>query len=134
MFSHQGCGFSQGAFHIEKGLEAAHLTSVYMEAPYLLSDVGLQAEDGTAMAIGVTTLGVNPRDNAVNLTALEGAMSTLVLCHLLHLLANLVLIPPQLSHPAWTGNRRMKIGYESFIHFPALYIPPNVLESECNSQ
>ena len=30
--------------------------------------------------------------------------------------------------------RRMKIGYKSFIHFPALYIPPNVLESECNSQ
>ena len=67
-------------FNREKGLEAAHyyLTPVYMEAPYLLSDVGLQAEDGTAMAIGVTALGVNPRDNAVNLTASEGAMSTLV--------------------------------------------------------
>ena len=37
-------------FNREKGLEAAHyyLTPVYTEAPYLLSDVGLQAEDGTA--------------------------------------------------------------------------------------
>ena len=123
-------------FNREKGLEAAHyyLTPVYTKAPYLLSDVGLQAEDGTAMAIGVTALSVNPRDNAVNLTASEGAMSTFVLHHLLHLMTNLVLIPPQLSHPAWTRMRRMKIGYESFIHFPAAYIPPNVLESECNSQ
>ena len=96
--------------------------------------MGVQAEDGTAMAIGVATLSVNPRDNAVNLTALEGAMSTLVLCHLLHLMTNLVLIPPQLSHPAWTGMRRMKIGYESFICFPALYVPPNIPQSECNSQ
>ena len=30
--------------------------------------------------------------------------------------------------------RRVKIWYESFIHFPTFYIPPNVLESECNSQ
>ena len=119
-------------FNREKGLEAAHyyLTPVYMEAPYLLSDAGLQAEDGTATAIGVTTLGVNPRDNVVNLTASEGAMSTLMLCHLLHLMTTLVLVPPQLSHPVWTGMRRMKIGYESFIHFPALYTPPNVPESE----
>ena len=123
-------------FNREKGLEAAHyyLTPVYMEAPYLLSDVGLQVEDGTAMAIGAATLGVNPRDNTVNLTASEGAMSTLVLCRLLHLSANLVLIPPQLSHPAWTRMRRMKIGYESFIHFPTSYVPPNVSESECNLQ
>ena len=28
----------------------------------------------------------------------------------------------------------MKIRYESFIHFPTLYVPPNMLESECNSQ
>ena len=96
--------------------------------------MGLQAEDDTAMAIGVTTLSVNPRDNAVNLTALEGATSTLVLCSLLHLMTNLVLIPPQLSHPVWTRMRRMKIGYKSFICFPALYVPLNVPESECNSQ
>ena len=123
-------------FNREKGLEAAHyyLTPVYTEAPYLLSDAGLQAEDGTAMAIGVTTLSVNPRDNAVNLTASEGAMSTLVLHHLLHLSANLILISPQLSHPAWTRMRRMKIGYELFICFPTSYVPPNVSESECNSQ
>ena len=30
--------------------------------------------------------------------------------------------------------RRMKIGYESFIHFPPAYLPPNLPESECNSQ
>ena len=74
-------------FNREKGLEAAHyyLTPVYMEAPYLLSDAGLQAEDGTAMVIGVATLGVNPKDNAVNVTASEGAMSTLVVRCLLHL-------------------------------------------------
>ena len=30
--------------------------------------------------------------------------------------------------------RKMKIGYKSFIHFPTSYIPPNVSESECNSQ
>ena len=92
--------------------------------------MGLQAEDGTAMAIGVTALSVNPRDNAVDLTASEGAMSTLVLHCLLHLTTTLVLVPPQLSHSAWTGMRRMKIGYESFICFPASYAPPNVLESE----
>ena len=127
---------AKGCFNREKGLEAAHyyLTPVYTEAPYLLLDVGLQAEDSTAMAIGVAALSVNPRDNAVNLTASEGATSTLVLHCLLHLSANLVLIPPQLSHPVWTGMRRMKIAYESFIHFPASYIPPNIPESECNSQ
>ena len=92
-------------FNREKGLEAAHyyLTPVYMEAPYLLSDAGLQAEDGTAMVIGVTTLSVNPKDNTVNLTASEGVTSTLVLHHLLHLSADLILIPSQLFHPVWTG-------------------------------
>ena len=123
-------------FEREKGLEAAHyyLTPVYTEAPYLLSDAGLQAEDGTAMAIGVASLGVSPRDNAVNLSASEGAMSNLMLHHLLHLSASLVLIPLQPSLPAWTGMRRVKIGYESLIHFPTAYLPPNVPESECNSQ
>ena len=107
-------------FGRDKGLEAVHyyLTPVYTEAPYLLSDVGLHAEDGTAMAIGVAAFGVSPRDNAINLSASEGAMSNLVLCHLLHLSACLILIPLQLSLPTWTGMRRMKIGYESFIHFP----------------
>ena len=64
-------------FNKEKGLESAHyyLTPVYTEAPYILSDVGLQAADGIATVIGVATLGVNPKDNMVNLTASEGAMS-----------------------------------------------------------
>ena len=30
--------------------------------------------------------------------------------------------------------RRAKIQYESFICFTALYAPPNILESECNTQ
>ena len=74
-------------FNREKGLEAAHyyLTPVYMEAPYILSDAGLQEPDGTATIIGVAVLGVNPKDNAVNLSVSEGATSTLVICCLLHL-------------------------------------------------
>ena len=123
-------------FNREKGLEAAHyyLTPVYTEAPYILSDTGLQGANGSATIIGVATLGVNPKDNAVNLTISEGATSTLVIHCLLHLTINLILIPPQCSHPAWTRMRRVKIRYESFICFPTLYIPPNVSESECNSQ
>ena len=107
------------SFNKEKRLEATHyyLTPVYTEAAYILSDAGLQAADGTATVIGVAALGVNPKDNAVNLTASEGATSTLVICHLLHLTTNLILIPPQLSHPTWTRMRRAKIQYESFIVF-----------------
>ena len=86
------------------------------------------------MSIGVVALGVSPTDNAVNLSASEGVTSNLVLHHLLDLSASLVLIPLQLSHPTWTGMRRMKIGYESFIRFSSSYLPPNVPESECNSQ
>ena len=123
-------------FNREQGLEAAHyyLTPVSSEAPFLLSDAGIQAEDGTAIAIGMVAIAVNPADNAVNLSASEGVTSNLVLCHLLHLSVSLVLIPLQLSHPVWTGIRRMKIGYESFIHFSSSYLPPNVPESECNLQ
>ena len=53
---------AKACFEREKGLEAAHyyLTPTYTEASYLLSDVGLQAEDGTATAIGVATFGVSP--------------------------------------------------------------------------
>ena len=88
-------------FNREKGLEAAHyyLTPVHTEAPFLLSDAGLQAADGTATAIGVVALGVNPMDNTVNLTASDGPTSTLVVHCLLHLTTDLVLVPPQLSHP-----------------------------------
>ena len=61
-------------FNREKGLKAAHyyLTPVYTEAPYILSDAGLQAADGSATIIGVATLGINPKDNTVNLTISEG--------------------------------------------------------------
>ena len=123
-------------FEREKGLEAAHyyLTPTYTEAPYLLSDVGLQAEDGTATAIGVAAFGVSPGDNAVNLSTSEGATTNLVLRCLLHMSADLILIPPQLYLPAWTRMRRMKIWYESFICFLPTHLPPNVSDSECNLQ
>ena len=70
----------------------------------------------------------------VNLSASEGATTNLVLQCLLHLSADLILIPLQLSVPIWTRMRRMKIGYESFICFPPTHLPPNTSESECNSQ
>ena len=61
-------------FNREKGLEAAHyyLTPVYTEAPYILSDAGLQGANGSATIISVAALGVNPMDNAVNLTISGG--------------------------------------------------------------
>ena len=122
-------------FSLEKGLDVPHyyLTPVYTEAPYILSDAGLQAEDGRAMVIGVTTVGIDLTDNMVNLAASEGPTSTLMVCHLLHLETNLVLVPPQLSYPAWTGMRRAGIWYESFIHFTAPYAPPGRLELEINA-
>ena len=96
------------------------------------------------MAIRVVALGVNPMnntvnlvipmDNTVNLTASDGPTSTLVVRCLLHLTRDLILVSPQLSHPTWTGMRRVKIRYESFICFPDLYVPPNMLGPECNSQ
>ena len=98
-----------------------YLTPVYTEAPYILSDVGLQAADGSAMVIGVAMVGIAPKDNTVDLAATEGPLSALVICHLLHLRTNLILVPPQLSCPMWTGMRRVKIWYESFI-FP-LHMP-----------
>ena len=74
-------------FSREKGLKAAYyyLTPVYTEALYILSDAGLQAADGSAMIIGVATVGIVPKDNTVDLTASEGAISTLVIHRLLHL-------------------------------------------------
>ena len=112
-------------FSLEKGLDVPHyyLTPVYTEAPYILSDAGLQAEDGRATVTGVTTVGIDLTDNTVNLAASEGPTSTLMVCHLLHLETNLVLVPPQLSYPVWTGMRRAGIQYESFIHFTAPYAP-----------
>ena len=123
-------------FSREKGLEVAHYyyTPVYTEAPYILSDVGLQAADGSAMVIGVAMVGIAPKDNTVNLATSEGPLSTLVICCLLHLRTNLVLVPPQLSCPMWTRLRRVKIWYKSFIHFTTSYAPPNTSESEINTQ
>ena len=80
--------------------------------------------------IGVTVVGIDLTDNTVNLAASEGPTSTLMVRHLLHLKANLVLVPPQLSCPMWTGMRRAKIWYESFIHFTAPYAPLGRLELE----
>ena len=80
--------------------------------------------------IGVTTVGIDLTDNTVNLAASEGPTSTLMVHRLLHLEANLVLLPPQLSCPVWTGMRRAKIQYESFICFTAPYAPPGRLELE----
>ena len=66
---------------------------------------------------------VDPMDNTVDLAASEGPTSTLMVRHLLHLEDSLVLIPPQLSCPTWTGMRRATIWYKSFIHFTAPYAP-----------
>ena len=71
---------------------------------------------------------VDPADNTVNLAASEGPTSTLMAHRLLHLEDSSVLIPPQLSCPAWTGMRRATIRYKSFIRFIALYAPPDKSE------
>ena len=104
-------------FSRENGLEMPHyyLTPVHTEAPYILLDAGLQATDGSATVIGVAMVGIDLKDNTVNLAASEGPISTLVICHLLHCKTNLVLVPSQLSYPMWTGMRRVGIRYESFI-------------------
>ena len=113
-------------FSRENWLEMPHyyLTPVNTEAPYILSDAGLQAADGSATAIGVATVGINPQDNSVDLATSEGPTSTLLICCLLHLKTNLVLVLPQLSYPTWTGMRRAVIQFESFICFTASYAPP----------
>ena len=51
----------------------------------------------------------------------------------LHLKTNLVLVPPQLSYPVWTGMRRTEIWYESFIHFTGPYAPLTRSELEINA-
>ena len=117
------------------GLEMPHyyLTPVHTEAPYILSDAGLQATDDSATVIGVAMVGINLKDNTVNLAASEGPTSTLLIHHLLHLKTNLVLVLPQLSYPTWTRMRRAGIWFESFIHFTASYAPPNRSELEINT-
>ena len=123
---------AKGHFSLDSRMELPHyyLTPVYTEAPYILSDAGLQDEEGVTTVIGVATMCVDPMDNTVNLAASEGPTSTLMVCHLLHLKANLVLVPPQLSCPTWTGMRRVRIRYKLFIHFTALYAPPGRLDLE----
>ena len=123
-------------FSLDSRMESPHyyLTPIYTEAPYILSDAGLQGEEGVTMVIGVAVMHINPTDNTVNLVASKGLTSTLMVCHLLHLKTNLVLVPPQLSCPAWTGMRRATIRYESFIHFTAMYVPPGKSELEVTTQ
>ena len=117
-------------FKLDDNMESPYyyLTPVSTEAPYILSDVGLQSKDDMTRVIGVAAMRINPADNTVDLAASEGPTSTLMARHLLHLEDSSVLIPPQLSCPAWTGMRRATIWYESFIHFIAPYAPPEKLE------
>ena len=119
-------------FSLDSSMESPHyyLTPIYTEAPYILSDTGLQREEDVTRVIGVAAMRVDPTDNTVNLAASEGPTSTLMVCHLLHLKDSLVLVPPQLSCPTWTGMRRATIRYESFIRFTALYAPPGKLDVE----
>ena len=119
-------------FSLEDRLDLPHyyLTPVHTEAPYILSDAGLQTEEGGATVIGVAVMGIDLTDNTVNLVASKGPTSTLMVHRLLHLKASLVLVPPQLSCPTWTGMRRVKIQYKSFIHFTAPYAPPGRSELE----
>ena len=65
-------------FSGESGFEMPHyyLTPVYTEAPYILSDAGLQAADGSAMVIGVAVVDIDLKDNTVNLATSEGPTST----------------------------------------------------------
>ena len=119
-------------FNLDGNMESPYyyLTPVSTEAPYILSDAGLQHEQDVTRVIGVAAMRVDPADNTVDLAASEGPTSTLMACHLLHLEDNLVLIPPQLSCPAWTGMRRATIQYKSFIRFTAPYAPPGKSEVE----
>ena len=117
-------------FNLDGNMESPYyyLTPVSTEAPYILSDVGLQREDDVTRVIGVATMHVDPADNTVDLAASKGSTSTLMARRLLHLKDSSVLIPPQLSCPTWTGMRRATIQYKSFIRFIALYAPPDKSE------
>ena len=119
-------------FNLDGNMESPYyyLTPVSTEAPYILSDAGLQCKEDGTRVIGVAAMRVDPADNTVDLAASEGPTSTLMACHLLHLEDSLVLIPPQLSCPTWTRMRRATIQYESFICFTAPYAPPGKLEVE----
>ena len=119
-------------FNLDGNMESPYyyLTPVSTEAPYILSDAGLQHKEDETRVIGAAVMRVDPADNTVDLAASEGSTSTLMVRHLLHLKDNLVLIPLQLSCPTWTGMRRATIRYESFIRFTTLYAPPGKSEVE----
>ena len=119
-------------FNLDGNMESPYyyLTPVSTEASHILSDAGVQCKEGGTRVIGVATMRVDPVDNTINLVASEGPTSTLMAHCLLHLEDSLVLIPPQLSCPAWTGMRRATIRYESLIHFTAPYAPPGKSEVE----
>ena len=119
-------------FSLDGSMELPHyyLTPISTEAPYILSDAGLQHKEDVTRVIGVAAMRIDPADNTVDLAASEGPTSTLMVCCLLHLKDSLVLIPPQLSCSAWTGMRRATIQYESFIRFTALYAPPGKSDVE----
>ena len=74
-------------FSLDNRIELPHyyLTPIYTEAPYILSDAGLQTEEDGATVIGVAVMGIDLMDNMVNLAASEGPTSTLMVHHLLHL-------------------------------------------------
>ena len=119
-------------FHLDSSMESPHyyLTPISTEAPYILSDAGLQHKPDVTTVIGVAAMHVNPADNTVDLATSKGPTSTLMVCRLLHLEDSLVLIPPQLSCSMWTGMRQATIQYESFIHFTTSYAPPGKLDVE----
>ena len=119
-------------FSLDGSMESPHyyLTPISTEAPYILSDAGLQHEEDVTRVIGVAAMRMDPTDNTVDLAAGKGPTSTLMVRHLLHLEDSLVLIPPQLSCPTWTGMRRTTIWYESFIRFTAPYAPPGKSDVE----
>ena len=119
-------------FNLDGNMESPYyyLTPVSTEASHILSDAGLQRKEGGTRVIGVATMRVDPVDNTVNLAASEGPTSTLMAHRLLHLEDSLVLIPPQLSCPAWTGMRRATIRYKSLIPFTVPYASPGKPEAE----
>ena len=122
-------------FNLDGNMELPYyyLTPVSTEASHILSDTGVQHKEGGTRVIGVAAMHVDPADNTVDLAASEGPTSTLMACRLLHLEDSLVLIPPQLSCPAWTRMRRATIRYESLIRFTALYAPPGKSEAEATT-
>ena len=122
-------------FNLDGNMESPYyyLTPVSTEALHILSDAGVQHKEGGTRVIGVAMMHIDPADNTVDLAASEGPTSTLMACHLLHLEDSLVLIPPQLSCPAWTGMRRATIRYESLIRFTAPYAPPGKSEAEATT-